>query len=161
MYLYFTGTIPATEYFTENPWPSPFPGYFTFLGLYQGADKVAGLFGRNFLTPEDYASFYAPITTGPFNSTGHLTYYYSDFREPGVLIIPYILGFISAYLFFWLHERPRTLAIELYGIIIAFIIITTRGTMTAGVSIWFTIIILFLQYTFFYLDRGLTRTNNL
>ncbi|HTE48678.1 MAG TPA: O-antigen polymerase [Candidatus Paceibacterota bacterium] len=150
IYLYFTGTIPAVESFVENPWPSSLPGYNTFSGLYQGANKAVGLFGLNFLSPQDYQTFYAPIThMGPFNSAGHLAYYYSDFREFGVLIFPYLLGLWSTWLFFYVYERPKILTIQMCAIATAFIFTTVSGTMTSGASIWFTIIILLAQYVFF------------
>ncbi len=157
-YYYFTGTIPAVESFVQNPLESPFFGYNTFSGLYQGIDKLTGIAGVNFLSGQDYQTSYAPIShIGPFNSAGHLAYYYSDFRELGVLIMPYLLGLWSTWLFFLAYERPRILTIQMCAIATAFIFITIRGTMTAGASIWFTIFAILIQYIFFEWKGGLTK----
>jgi oligosaccharide repeat unit polymerase len=153
-YLYFTGTIPAVESFVSKPFESKIPGYFTFSAPYQFADAALRLIGKGFLSPDEQKSYYAPITDkGPFNSAGHLAYYYSDFREIGIIVIPFLMAFIASWLFFSVSERPRILTIQLWAIGISFLLFTIRGTLTSGTSIWLAILIILLQRVLFHFEN--------
>jgi len=148
-YLYFVGTIPACGYFFEHPWGSSAPAIWTFGGIYKAADVLLGAAGIPY-SPTGLETHYAAITrVGPFNCSSHLTYYYSDFGEIGVIIVPYLLGFISSYLFLKALYYKRILHIQLASLLLATLIFSVRGIYTNGVFFWVVVILVVAQHLFF------------
>lgn len=147
-YVYTVGTIPSLSVFIDNPWPASVPGQWTFAGLYQLLDIVlANLIGVTLLSAETFDTFYAPITRlGPFNSSGYLLYFYSDLREPGVVVFSALMGFASAYLFMKAVLQKQIVDIQLAALLMSLVIFSIRGIYTNGMSFWVTLTLVIIQH---------------
>lgn len=146
-YLYVVGPIPAFSVFLDEPWPSRLPGLQTMRGVYGLADMV----GRQaFSTPifgkEDVQTSYARVTKeGPFNSSGHLTYYHSDFGDLGVVVICFLLGLLGSYFFYRALHFRRPLDMQLFAWIMVYLIFSIRGVLTAAPYFWITLLLMIVQ----------------
>jgi len=147
-YLYIVGAIPATSFFLDYPWSSRLIGYNIIAGIYQLVNLASNnLFQINFLTPQDLQTFYAQITTiGPFNTASYITYYYSDFGEMGVIILSYLSGIITTFLFFRAIYYRRIIDIQLSAIAMVYILISPRGVLTNGMNFWVILAALLIQH---------------
>jgi oligosaccharide repeat unit polymerase len=147
-YLYIVGPIPATSFFIQEPWPSRLAGYNTMAGMYQLLDIASvSLFKINLLVPQDLQSSFAKITNiGPFNTSSYITYFYSDFKEAGVVIFSYLLGLITTYLFFRAIFYRRIIDIQLLAIAMTNLLLSPRGILTNGINFWVILAVLIIQH---------------
>lgn len=146
-FQYTVGNISSTGYFVEHPLPTGPRGYYTFGGLLRLADDVFGLFGMSFLEAKESSSYYADILDfGVFNTSTHLAFYYADYGTAGVLVISFVLGFISTYLYVKASLKKRILDIQLSAITFAMLLFSIRGIYSEGRFFWILIFAVFVQH---------------
>jgi len=147
-FQYAVGNISSTGYFMENPLPTGPFGYNTFGGLLKLANDVSkAVFEKSFLTSKDPQRYYADISDlGPFNTSSHFALYYADFGAIGIIIISYLLGFISSYLFLKAVFYKRIIDIQLSAITFAMILFSVRGIYSNARFFWVLILSVVLQY---------------
>ena len=150
LYLYATGPIPAFDA-SLHVMERAVPLQYLLGGLYRSLNSVsAGLgFGEIFALSQDY---YPNVLIGPqyFNTVPWLSYLYSDLGIIGVILMPYVIGWFSTYIFFKYKSNPTLLRLTLLVLIYTYLLLTPRGTLTSWISFWFvggvsTILSLYLQ----------------
>jgi len=146
-FQYIVADISSTGYFVEHPFPTGPFGLHTFGGLLQLANDLAGLFGKGFLEPQNTELYYADISSVLLvNTSTHLAYYYADFGTPGVIIISYVLGFISSFLFLKASCKRRIVDVQLAAIVFATLLFSIRGIHSEGRFFWILIVAVVLQH---------------
>ena len=145
-YIYLVGTIPSLTVFLNKPWPTVVGGQYTFLPLFVGLDWISRHALGVALIPAAVGTYYAPITKGPFNSTSYLAYFYSDFRLPGIIVLSFLMGYVSNYAFMKAFRTKRLLDIQIASLLTFTMIFSVRGIETNGTAFWAILILLSAQH---------------
>jgi len=147
-YVYLVGPFLAYGYFLSKPWPVFYWGEWTFRGIYQLLNSLASFMGYTIFPGLNTKSYYAPIIDidHPFNTTNYLTYLFSDFGYGGMVVGPFLLGFVSNYLFCRVILYRKLIDIQLMAYIWFTLILTFRGVSTNGVYFWVLICLIILQW---------------
>ena len=124
---YATGAVPASGWFLDNPWPTQVPGHWSFAGFWQLADA----FSAKLDLPTQ--TFWAP---GGFNTGTFITYFYSDFGIPGVIILSALTGLAAGYLFIGAARTRRLGMVELAALALFTLAFTPRGFIWSGMVFW-------------------------
>ncbi len=140
--LYYAGGDIATfGYFLEYPFPSILPGSYTFGGLYGLLDPLFSLFGRPLMSRFDPELFVADIGVR-FNTSIHLSYYYSDFGEAGVVILSLVLGLLGMWAMVQYRQRFTLIRVQYFALLLFVIVMSIRGVPTEGKYFWILLMIL-------------------
>lgn len=154
-FVYFVGPLPAYGYFLEYPWESEYWGKWTFYGIYSAVKEVwHALHLPDILIHLNEKAYYAPIIVGPFNSTNYLTYIFSDFGFAGLIILPFIFGFIANRCFLRVIDTKKINYMQFTSILCAGLIMSIRGLITNGVYFWVTIALIIWQNRYINLNRN-------
>jgi len=141
---YASATVPASSFFLDHPWPTQVPGHWSFGGFWQLIDVGSSALPRQF--DLSYDTFYAPVTeSNPFNTGTFLTYFYSDFRAPGALILSALSGLAAGYLFAWAVRDRHVVAIQLAALAMFTLIFTPRGFVWSGMVFWPLLLVIVAQ----------------
>jgi len=133
-YYYFTASIPAFQNLTLEP-DKRLLGQYTFMPILKAVAPVLGL---------ERPTEVAPFTATPFpsNTYTYLLPYYMDFGVAGVLVCPFLLGFISSYLYLRMKYVRVTLGLLYINSLIATALIFSFGTnrLISSPTWWFILI---------------------
>ena len=130
---YASGAVPASGWFIDNPWPTAVPGQWSFAGLWQLVDVVTGALPASY--DQSFQTRWAPVT-GAFNTGTFITYFYSDFGIPGVIILSVLTGFAAGYLFIGAARTRRLMLMELGALALFTLTFTPRGYIWSGMVFW-------------------------
>jgi len=92
-------------------------GYFTF-------DFITALTGLKYLVVDYFSLDRTPYLISGYNTYSALWYFYRDFGVVGVAVIPFVLGFGIAMLYYEMRQRPTISKIVAYGIMLFVMIIS-------------------------------------
>jgi oligosaccharide repeat unit polymerase len=92
-------------------------GYFTF-------DFITALTGLKYWVVDYFSLDRTPYLISGYNTYSALWYFYRDFGVVGVAVIPFVLGFGIAMLYYEMRQRPTISKIVAYGIMLFVMIIS-------------------------------------
>jgi oligosaccharide repeat unit polymerase len=142
---YNGGDISTFQYFYEHPIPSIPPGRHLLGGIYSLADKAAGLTGFSCLAELDPFNYIAFIPMAN-NTSIYLSYIYSDVGIVGSIIVTFVMGAISTYVYFRAVRLGRILDVQLQALLLFGVFISIRSVVTQGDYFWILLLGLYLQH---------------
>lgn len=146
-YVNIVGNIASSSYFIEHPWPNDYFGAYSFSDFYN-------LFGLNFsqshVAIEESSFFNANITTsgGIYNTTDYLAFLYADFGINGIILISFILGCVTSYLFLLAKCKSSLNNIFFLSYFTGALLICVRGFYFGAPGFWITLLLIPLQVNF-------------
>lgn len=155
--LYAGGDIASFGYFVEHPYPSWPPGEHTFGGLYGIVNSLASPFGASFLSPMD-PEFAIADPVERFNTSIHLSYYYSDFREAGVIFLSLLLGIVAMWAMVQYRKKFTLVRMQYFALFLYMAVASIRSVPTEGKYFWILLVLLpFVSRISYYIPFPRTR----
>jgi oligosaccharide repeat unit polymerase len=137
-YRYFSANLPAFDAFITNFDENEKMGYgkITFFPITKQFYKLGII--KELPKVKNYENVRTPI---PINTFTYLRPIYQDFRFLGTIILPYLIGLISSFLFLNFLFKPNFIKLIILSYIYLYIISTYIASSLSSMMIWVSLLV--------------------